>query len=411
MSSETMPNTPPNDPTRSADSSPQQSWLRGSHRRGLCTNQVNGPPSKLIGFLSVMSLGLFLLMGIGPPQGKESTIDLAPVTTLGGSRPGDGLICLRMDFAIATDSSGRYYVPSCERGKLLVFQPDGTLLTQFGRYGQGPGELESIADIWIDSTDQIHVFSRGRRVIFSSEYEAVATHRTLTPSHAHSVADADDTRLVVAAPQAEFPLHLIDESGSILSSFGEDLDEIYRADDRWSLFRWVALARNNNVWVAHFNRYRLELWDPIVQNRISRIERDVDWFQPWRQRQEDEPSPMMHGIRLDTDENVLWVLVNVGSQGESPETDRNSSRAQGHRPLEMDLSSVEQRFDSIIEALDPTSGEVLATYRSERRFVSWVGDYLYTVGEMDNPTGDYVIEVWEARLEGSGTASRSRQEP
>lgn len=58
----------------------------------------------------------------------------------------DGLIN-----SVAIDSLGRVFISGGRPGnvKVYVFNPDGTYLTRFGRYGRGPGEFEALADIYI----------------------------------------------------------------------------------------------------------------------------------------------------------------------------------------------------------------------------------------------------------------------
>jgi DNA-binding beta-propeller fold protein YncE len=63
----------------------------------------------------------------------------------------------------AFDRAGRLLVADTHYSRILRYAADGTSWTQFGRYGQGPGELVYPTDIAVDKAGHIYVTNYGQR--------------------------------------------------------------------------------------------------------------------------------------------------------------------------------------------------------------------------------------------------------
>ncbi len=55
----------------------------------------------------------------------------------------------------AVDEGGRVYIANPYEKFIQVYEPDGSLITNIGRYGRGPGDFESIAGIYIRNEELI----------------------------------------------------------------------------------------------------------------------------------------------------------------------------------------------------------------------------------------------------------------
>lgn len=66
---------------------------------------------------------------------------------------------------------------------LRIYDIDGTFLTQMGRKGEGPGEFESLSEMWIKAPDTIGVWDRGTlRLTFFASDGSLARTVGLEPS-------------------------------------------------------------------------------------------------------------------------------------------------------------------------------------------------------------------------------------
>ena len=74
------------------------------------------------------------------------------------------------------DGAGNLYVLDGQAAKITVVDPEGNLVRQFGRVGEGPGEFSGVRDVWaltVCSNQNVVVYDAGRRVfvLFGSDGE------------------------------------------------------------------------------------------------------------------------------------------------------------------------------------------------------------------------------------------------
>lgn len=53
-------------------------------------------------------------------------------------------------------------------------------------------------------------------------------------------------------------------------------------------------------------------------------------------------------------------------------------------------------LDTVVEVLDPRTGRLISSLRTDHVFFWWAGDMLYSYGEEDD--GNLFIDVWRFRL-------------
>lgn len=326
--------------------------------------------------------------------------DLAQVVMTHSARMGeDGGRGLYQTDALARDGRGRLlaWVPQSESGG-AVFAADGSFLGSFGGAGtRGPGSQAIVAALVVTPGDTIHAFDRAslRRHDFSPDLAFIgATSLPGAPGFNKGAARLPGGDWVINAnietpDRAGWPLHLLDDEGGIVRSFGS-LRPTYRSDFVGSVDRTLAAAGEGLVWTAHLTQYRLELWD--TSNTLRRaLARDLPWFPRWVRDNPIGPDaprkPMLRDIRID-DEARLWTLITRTSERFA---DFVEERADGG----YSWASISGYHASVVEVIDIAAGCVAARGETEAMLIASLGDGFYA-GYEESDAGRY-FEVW--RLE------------
>ena len=321
-------------------------------------------------------------------------IDLELVASLG--RPEDPVLPLPTA-RIARDSFGRFYAaPTFDRGKIAVYDASGTFLEAIGREGQGPGEFRQITSLVVDSEDALHVFERSRHTILSADTHELRLVHTLQ-GNPGSIIEVSSGQLVVqqlaAAPGSPL-IAVVDAEGDVITSFLPIGD----TSDRWDRVRVLGRSTGDRVWVAPKNEFRIELWS-LNGVRLLVLERDADFFEPWRGYDRLEPArkpprPRVHSVHQDAAGRV-WVMIAVAAEDWAP------APAAAEGPVTGQSTRARlQLWDTIIEVLDPSRGTVLARRRVSGLLPTFKGasGLIHTVRASADVD---VIDVWQPRLEDS----------
>ncbi len=103
----------------------------------------------------------------GPRLVVSDTLTLRPLFRLGDTPA----LLFGTVHGVVFDSRGRLWVADGRAARLYVFGPDGTLLQQLGRRGEGPGEFQRIGGIARGVNDSIYVWDwqLQRLSVFSPE--------------------------------------------------------------------------------------------------------------------------------------------------------------------------------------------------------------------------------------------------
>ena len=136
-------------------------------------------------------------------------------------------------------------------GRLKVFDPDGTWLWSFGRFGGGPGEFRNPTDIMVGSDDLVWVLDRGAgRITRISPSGELFDLITLGASAWRFLPTADQV-LVFPADASDVFFRTVSLSGSVGGSTEYPTQQLRDADSR---FRSVEVdASRMEGWVAGFS--------------------------------------------------------------------------------------------------------------------------------------------------------------
>lgn len=185
-------------------------------------------------------------------------------------------------------------------------------------------------------------------------------------------------------------MHLVGADGGVLRSFGMSLPS-YRADEPLLYERVVAPSANGTLWAAAPGQYVLERWEWTTGTRVARVAVRSGWFRPSRQFAEPRvrPNPIIEA--LWESQGLLWVLIRDADSKWIPPTGPQLERA-------FDLEEYNKTYDSVIEVVDPKSGEIRATKRFDQALWGRAPSRLLASPRVNKQAGSVRLDVWRPEV-------------
>jgi len=304
---------------------------------------------------------------------------------------------------LAMDTRGRFYlVPTPTMDHVVVFGPEGSQIGRIGPHLSGTGGLSAILGLAVSAGDSVHVFEGPARrwLVLSPSYQLARTSPIPGIPKPDGVRILPDGSAVVNSlirtPDLfGFPLHILDVSGTAISSFGNEGGR-YRPDDPGADSRRLALSVDDGIWSAHPYRYEIEYWSLDGEKRFSLV-KSVDWAQqgigPSAEiRSDTPPFPSIRDLR-QTQDGLLWVLLTV-PDGRWRQALTIDSR--GGRPAPWP-GRWKMYVDTFIEVIDPSSGDLIISERVDEFFFKFLGDGLLASFE-EREGFEGAIGVWRVEI-------------
>lgn len=314
------------------------------------------------------------------PGSGTLPIEVDTIATIGADGAGPALSRLT---GLAMDGEGRFYAArTYEPGEVAVYDQDGRYLRSFGRRGRGPGEYTSrMMRVLVAPNDTVHVLDGARHTVLEPGGGAFVRLTTL-PFLPKQTSFTSDGRLVAGSiqPGSEGTVHILSRDGTVERSL-----VIGQESDSSNLGEVGPLSNieAGTLWAGSAERYRMELWSTDGQ-LLRSIERKPPWFPP------QPPRPNRYGARdtrmlalLQTD-TVLWTLVAI------PDPRADGASLTG-RPLEeVDMNDYQ---DSVIEAIDVATGEVVGRIRLDASVSGFLGRSPVVFTKRERDSGLIVLDV------------------
>ncbi len=262
------------------------------------------------------------------------------------------------------------------------------------REGEGPGEFRDVRAGFLDHAGDTLVVAEVARVSLLGPGGAFA--RSFTPPvpiAARSMGKTPEGDFIAAAPYSlegsdeVNRLHRIDRNGLLLSSFGGPAQGLSP--------RMFPGEADTTVWLLTKleDGVRLELWDISAEERLRLLEVKPDWWiSPTRTPEQMErdaslgrvrriPSSASTGLHAD---GILWISVSHSPADPAP------FDGSAYDPV--------TRYDSVILAIDPESGEVLkGTVLTDRHATGFTRSGLLATYELDR-AGHPRLRLHDLRL-------------
>jgi len=347
---------------------------------------------------AVVVCALLCLSAVGPEArasrpttpsaggGPTEAIVLEKLWSVGDGPGEEKLVCTVDTMLAASSSNKQFYVgPTCLRGQVAALDAGGNLTGFIGSEGQGPGELEAVATIFVDRRDQLHVFQIPRgHTVFGSDHQFVRSfQRWPLPGWAVFLDGGTSVRnLLLKTPdRVGKPLSIVDDStNELLLSFGEDVTAVVDASDNGGQFRSISAGQGTSYWSAKPFDYALQQWDASGRE-LRTLVRQPEWWI----RKPGYGTTWLRDIRVDG--NLVWTLSIV------PTFDGESPGKVGKGP------GLNNYFDTVFEVLALDTEQLVATTRTDVVFSRWVGDLVFSHRDLEE--GIVAMDVWRAHLSGS----------
>lgn len=280
----------------------------------------------------------------------------------------------------------------------MIYHPGGTV-DSIGRLGRGPLEFAAVGPI-VAAGDSLLIVDQGNaRVILVRGNEEAATWR-VPPSGSHATLVGrhlilDNARLARGfTPRPLWILDLMDGGGTAAG------DSVPLPGNRWGgSLRSVLGASTSAFWVIpSTQRYVIELWD-VAGRLLMTWHRQATWYReydaPLPTTPDRPPQPYVAAAWADAVRSeVLWTATLIEDRrwwrGLGP---RTRIEGQWGHPVQ-DRDAV---YDTMLEAVDVSSGRVLAARRLPWGAGLAVGPGLFA-RHRETDEGIPYLEIWRTAL-------------
>lgn len=289
---------------------------------------------------------------------------------------------------VVRDRRDRYFVRAgWPVTRILVYNSDGNLESVWGRGGDGPGEYNAIGQLLMLGEDSLAVLdiSNLRLTVLDAEGSVARTRRLPLRPYPEQMARLNDGTLVVAggehtAASTGYLVHLVRPDGSVSPLLPAGM--VLRSRPSAAKRRLAVVG--TTFWAARPDRY--ELTEYAADGTALRVlKRDVAWF-PDREIEgvvenaaKEPPYPFLRAIHVDED-GFIWTMVRLVDAEWAPVEEVGSL-------------SREQRYDSIVEVIDPDRGVVVRSQRFPWQGDGFTNDGLI-VSQRTDALGVVVLNIW-----------------
>jgi hypothetical protein len=315
------------------------------------------------------------------------TLRAVPVGVIGAVER-EGAYLASRPSAVARTTRGDFIVMA--GGPPQLFDSTGKYLRTIGRRGDGPGEFSHALHVGIGRGDTVFFNDRQTVSVFAPDFSFV---RQLHPAH--------NLTGMIALPSGGFawyatvrdeigaPLvHVAGRDGNLLRSFGPRVDSVVRGRARLRSPAAIVHGAGGTFWTVPWTPYELTQWSPDGR-ALATLRRNVPFHghgplelsEPPAERP-FPPQPQVTAAHQDQ-RGLMWtaVLVGVRDYWRGPKTAENLNQA----------------FESIVEVIDPNSGELIATTKVPGA-VGWIFPNGILVTDWFGPDFEPQLRIWRAVL-------------
>jgi hypothetical protein len=248
----------------------------------------------------------------------------------------------------------------------------------------------------VDSNDSLFVLGGEQLVVFNRERKAVRQSRADWggfldgPVLRLPSGEWLGTRMGHWGPMQKSgkALHVFAKDGKYARSLGAELPPILGHEPRFQ--QVLSNAASSSIWAGYMTKYQLDRWS-YSGDHVQTLTRKVDWFTEWPESMfEMKPSrpgkydnvSSIRGI-YQRSPTELWVLIKVPRSTRLASTDSTPG-------------SMVERFESVLEVIDPVKGLLIASQRIPQTFYGFTNDG-DLVGVEENDVYMYA-KIWRARF-------------
>jgi len=248
-------------------------------------------------------------------------------------------------------------------GAIRVYGADGRFHHRVQARGQGPGEFMGVSHI-LPAFEGYVLYDRalGRLNWVTEEVAFLRSEAFPTTALDMRVLSSGDlvynSVLPRHAARGHF-LHIADPKGVWKVAFGGDGSPVGLRAGHHVVERVIEVTTEDRIWSSRSDRYELEEYS--TSGELLRVlTRDVPWFPPDggahipSDPENQPPNPRIVSVTVDSG-GLLWVLAHVAAPTWRAAIDNRSHRSA--------IPDQDRYLQSVIEVIDPGSGELLSSAR------------------------------------------------
>ena len=328
------------------------------------------------------------------------TIELTPVATLGDE---DDSVSIDYTATARRMARGDFVAGSLFESTVVLYDSTGAQRSVYRRPGRGPGELADVSAIAVGPGDTVYVAdgTNHRIAVLSPSLEFV--REFTSPIAAADLAILPDGRILIEGHHPTDPdrIHLVSAEGEPLRSFAADPVVPRPFGERPSGGAMAAAITGDAVWLAARNRLDVDRWT-LAGERAAHLRARARWFEPWdsipaRAIVEMRPFSLVTVIQHSVAHDVLWLVAIAPDSTWKPSPSATGAGEHALAPATEFIDEVLRARDAIIAAIDPTTGAVIASYRSPDVLGAFAAPDLITRPRR-TPEGGWAIDVLELQL-------------
>jgi hypothetical protein len=249
-------------------------------------------------------------------------------------------------------------------GTIRIYNPDGSFQRAIEAEGPGPGEYRGLSRLFSNAPDGYALYDpRNDRLSYVAEdfsfQSSVPFMQSIRIEALSNCSFVTNATLPGTAAQGHV-VNVVDSTGKVGVSFGGTGKPV-----DYSVFharhRVIAVGPDDGIWTGYMEKYELEKYDADGRLLVT-LSRMADWFMPHseirgpRDVNSDPPNPKLRELTVDS-EGLVWAVVWVA--------DPNWKEGVPDVFDPYGLNDDDRVYDTILEAIDPANGKVLARTRSD----------------------------------------------
>ncbi|HCR70634.1 MAG TPA: 6-bladed beta-propeller [Anaerolineae bacterium] len=168
-------------------------------------------------------------------------------------------------YGIAINSLGNLYVTDAGKGRVLVFDAQGNLLSTWDKQGSGDGEFKSMGfgGLAIDSNDNVFVVDNGNFRIQKFDRDG----NYITQWGSEGTGDSQFVRVIGIATDTDGNVYVTDDGNPFVQKFDNDGNFIIKfgaqgnGDGQFSHATGIAVDLQGNIFVADYELKRVQKFD------------------------------------------------------------------------------------------------------------------------------------------------------
>jgi hypothetical protein len=234
--------------------------------------------------LCVLS-SLALFAGLSSGAAQIPVVALNPDLSI-GVEDGDENLMFGSINRIDLDGNGNIYVLDYKFRKIRIFNPEGRPIRAIQvPAGQGPNEAVNLSGIAVSTRGTLFVNDTRKVIVYGSEGEFLRTF--LVDFHISSIGCPGTEELVAIGPYRSKILHVFDQTGKLLDSFGD----VFPVPSELEAFKEMPMlaapllfncGKDGSIFVLNPHKYEISIFKNRRLERILKGKSEL--FSPVQQR-------------------------------------------------------------------------------------------------------------------------------